>query len=389
LNSRKVLILSSDTGGGHGAAARAIEAGLQLFTDGVPHLVHIAKVLEECSGISRSFCHFYNYLLRHHQSYVKYYHWAINKFSLDDSSIIYRQFLKYGHNLMEKVRPNIIVSVHPMMQRGWVRFLRDINLLGKIPLVTIVTDPCGGLWKGWADPNVDMYLVATERAQAELIEQGVRPDRIKIVGIPLHPNFQEVDEKMAVEARTQLGLDPGKFTVFINAGWVGGGNVPKIYESLVEADLDIQAVFLAGRNAELQSHAEEQAKRASFPVRVLGFTDHMEHIMSAASLMISKLGGLTTFEALASKVPIVADLVTPPMPQEKKTVELLSEHRAGVMLQRAGDIVPIIRDLLDNPSEYLRLREAASSLAMPDATKRIVKELSELMNQQEQLIVTT
>ena len=387
MNSRKVLILSSDTGGGHGAAARAIEAGLQLFTDGVPHLVHIAKVLEESSALSRTCVQFYNYLLRHHQSYIRYYHWAINKFSPDQNSLIYKQFLRYGHDLMDKVKPNIIVSVHPMMQRGWVRFLRDTNLLGKIPLVTVVTDPCGGLWKGWADPDVDLYLVATEEAESEMIDQGVRPDRIKIVGMAVHPNFHEVDEGMAVEARTQLGLDPSKFTVFINAGWVGGGNVPKIYDELVEADLDIQAVFVAGRNVELQRHAEEQAKRASFPIRVLGFTDHMEQVMSAASLMVSKLGGLTTFEALASRVPIIADLITPPMPQEKKTVDYLSEHRAGVMLKRIPDIVPVIRDLLEDPVEYSRLRQAAISISRPDSTKRIVEELSELMNRQEQILI--
>jgi UDP-N-acetylglucosamine:LPS N-acetylglucosamine transferase len=389
LNHRKVLILSSDTGGGHGAAARAIEAGLQLFTDGVPHLVHIARVLEECSLVTRSCAQFYNYLLRHHQAYVKYYHWAINKFSIDEKNLIYRQFLRYGHGLMDKVKPNIIVSVHPMMQHGWVRFLRDLNLLGKIPLVTVVTDPCGGMWNGWANPDVDLYLVATERAQAELEEQGIRRDRIKIVGIPVHPNFQEVDEDMAFEARSQLGLDPSKFTLFINAGWVGGGNVPEIFHELIKSDLDIQAVFVAGKNTELKKEAEEQAKRARFPIRVLGFTDHMEQVMSAASMMISKLGGLTTFEALASRVPIIADLITPPMPQEKKTVDLISEHRAGVMLKRSSDIVPIIQDLLDDPNEFMRLREAAGLLATPDATKRIVKELSELMNNREQTLITT
>ena len=38
--------------------------------------------------------------------------------------------------------------------------------------------------------------------------------------------------------------------------------------------------------------------------------------MSAANVMISKLGGLTTFEALACRVPIIADVITEPMPQE-------------------------------------------------------------------------
>ncbi len=48
--------------------------------------------------------------------------------------------------------------------------------------------------------------------------------------------------------------------------------------------------------------------------------------MSAANVMISKLGGLTTFEALACRVPIIADLITEPMPQEAGTANLIEER---------------------------------------------------------------
>jgi UDP-N-acetylglucosamine:LPS N-acetylglucosamine transferase len=136
-----------------------------------------------------------------------------------------------------------------------------------------------------------------------------------------------------------------------------------------------QAIFLAGRNQELRERISAIARRAPFPTKVIGYTSVMEKLMNAADVMVSKLGGLTTFEAMASRLPIIADTTTPPMPQESHTAHLLSRHNAGVLLKRAGDIAPIIRRLLNDPAEHAAMRLAASRIAMPDATKRIVDEL--------------
>ena len=45
------------------------------------------------------------------------------------------------------------------------------------------------------------------------------------------------------------------------------------------------------------------------------------------------------------------------------------------MLKRATDAVPTIRRLLHDPAEHAAMRLAASRIAIPDATKRIVGEL--------------
>ena len=136
-----------------------------------------------------------------------------------------------------------------------------------------------------------------------------------------------------------------------------------------------QAVFLAGRNEPLRTRVQALAKRAVFPTRVIGYTNAMEKLMVAADVMVSKLGGLTTFEALASRLPIIADTTTPPMPQESQTASLVARHRAGILLNQTKDIVPIMRRLLNDPAEHAAMKLAAAKIAIPDATHRIVKEL--------------
>src|SRR4030095_10543059 len=236
----------------------------------------------------------------------------------------------------------------------------------------------------WACEEVNLYLVATEDARRQLLDYGVPDEKIKICGIPIHPKFQSQTEADKQATRAELGLDPEKFTVFINAGWVGGGNIPRIFEEMVERGEQIentQAIFLAGRNHELRERITAVARRAPVPTKVTGYTTVMEKLMNAADVMVSKLGGLTTFEALASRLPIIADATTPPMPQESQPAHLISRQTAGVMLKRAGDIAPVIRRLLSDPAEHAAMRLAASRIAIPDATKRIVDELMRKVEQ--------
>src|SRR5262249_51959183 len=142
-----------------------------------------------------------------------------------------------------------------------------------------------------------------------------------------------------------------------------------------------QAIFLAGHNHELRDRIGAIARRAPFPTKVIGYTTVMEKLMNAADVMVSKLGGLTTFEALASRLPIIADTTTSPMPKETQTAPLISRHNAGVLLKRTGDIAPTIRRLLSDPAEHAAMRLAASRIAIPDATKRIVDELMRKVEQ--------
>lgn len=376
--AKKFLIITSATGGGHTSAAAAIADGLKRFS--APDcLVNIARAIEESHYLAKKLADFYNYLLRNHQPLMKYYYAAIERFKPNESNLIYRLGMSYLRQLFERFCPQVVISVHPMTQHLLARGMKELGLLDTIPLVTVVTDPCYGFWRGWACEDVSLYLVATEEAQQQLIDYGINPEKIKICGIPIHPKFQYESEEERATARAELGLDPEKFTVFVNAGWVGGGNIPRIFEQMIDEGRQLdnaQAIFLAGRNAELHNDVTRLARRSPFPIKIIGYTDAMEKLMHAADVMVSKLGGLTTFEALASRLPIIADVTTPPMPQESQTANLLARHKAGILLERANDVVPIVRRLIANPAEHTSLRLASAKIAIPDATRRIVQEIT-------------
>jgi processive 1,2-diacylglycerol beta-glucosyltransferase len=312
---------------------------------------------------------------------MKYLYWAVNKIRPETREFFMKRCIGFFRDLFEKWCPHLVVSVHPLTQHIVGRILRELSLTDTVPLVTVVTDPCYGFWKGWACDDVSLYLVANEDARQQLIDYGVSADKIKISGMPVHPKFHEVEPADAQLARRAYGLDPDKFTVFVNAGWIGGGNIPQIFRELVRGELDVQAIFLAGKNEELRAEAEQLARTAKFPVKVIGYSDEIEKLMQSANVMVSKLGGLTTFEALACRLPIIADITTPPMPQEAGTVKMLEQRGAGVLLRKSSDIVPMIRDLVADEIGYSRMKAATAGLARPNSTEYIINEISALLRQ--------
>src|SRR5262245_62018417 len=205
--------------------------------------------------------------------------------------------------------------------------------------------------------------------------------------MPVHPKFAYPSEDAAKAARAALGLDPEKFTVFVNAGWAGGGNIPQIFRELIRGELDVQAIFLAGKNEDLRAHAETLASEAPFPIKVIGYSDEIEKLMSAANVMISKLGGLTTFEAFACRVPIIADVITEPMPQEAGAANLIENRGAGVLLKKSTDVVPVVRRMMEDELHYSKMRAATVGLAAPNSTRQIVEEIAALIRQPDSNVV--
>jgi len=375
----KIMIISSDTGGGHRSAATAIAAGVQKFFASESYAVRVVRAIEDSHHITAKLVALYNWLLRNKQHWMKYFYWLVNHVRPEKSEFFQKRCITYCREQFERWCPHVVVSVHPLTQHIFARILRELGLSKRIPLVTVVTDPAYGFWKGWACDDVQLYLVASPEAREQLIDYGIPPDRIKISGMPVHPKFSFPGEQAAKAARTAIGLDPEKFTVFVNAGWEGGGNIPDIFRELVRGELDMQAIFLAGRNEELRATAESIAATANFPIKVIGYSEQVEQLMAAANVMISKLGGLTTFEALACRLPIIADAITEPMPQEKGTANLIIKRGAGIMLKQAKDIVPVVRRMIEDTAHYSAMRAATIGLAIPNATRYIVEEIAALL----------
>jgi UDP-N-acetylglucosamine:LPS N-acetylglucosamine transferase len=374
-----VLIISSRTGGGHQSAACALQDGFGTLSGTV--LVRILQVLEDGSWLTSKLVDFYNYLLRHKQHYMKYYYWWINFFKPNESLMILAPAFRKGRQWLERYAPDMIVSVHPMTHHFFSYVLKRLGLTEKVPMVAVVTDPCGGFWKGWACNGVQHYYVATQAACQQLMDYDVAENRITVVGMPVHPKFKPVSDDAKLQLRKALGLKPELFTVLVNAGWVGGGNITRLLQALCDERelLPIQVIYLCGKNRPLAREGKKIALKALFPVKVMSHCNDMEQLMQASDVMVSKLGGLTTFEALACHLPILADTLTEPMPQEAETAGFLKSTGTGLLLKEPEDLALHLKTLLAHPEYWQAMRAAAAHHHPANATHAIVNAILERM----------
>ncbi len=143
----KILIMSSDTGGGHRSAAQSIADGLQRFWKGDSPPVRIIKAVENAHHVTEKLVNLYNWVLQNKQHWMKYLYWAMNKIRPATRDWVLNRCIGYVRKQFDKWCPHVVVSVHPLTQHVVAKILKEVNLIDQVPLVTVVTDPCYGFWK--------------------------------------------------------------------------------------------------------------------------------------------------------------------------------------------------------------------------------------------------
>lgn len=348
--SNKILLCVSRTGGGHVSAAEAIQSAVaelvkSLHFCGTPYEFVVADVVEESSGLHRQFVRFYNYLLRHKPEWMQYYYRAIEYFKPDNSWFGYWLASSYLRKLLRQVDPVLVLSVHPMANHYLARAMKSAKLAKRPKLMIVVTDPNAELWKGWASLDAYITVAPNQLVQKRLVELGVNPDKIAVIGMPVHPIYLKPPLVARQQFLKELGLEPERLTICLTAGLAGGSKVVEIYKALTNVRRNIQVLAICGSNEELFGELQALAGEISLPTAIVRRLDSMSDAMAACDLLITKAGGLTTFEAVARRLPMALDMTSDLMPQESGTARLLIEAGLGQAIYNPYDIVPIVAAL--------------------------------------------
>jgi processive 1,2-diacylglycerol beta-glucosyltransferase len=219
---------------------------------------------------------------------------------------------------------------------------------------------------------VDVYVVPAEEVKQRFVVNGVAPDRVRVYGIPVDPHFLDPVDRQAVAQ--QFGLDPNQPGILVMGGGGGFGPLRELMQSLDRVPVACQFVVLAGTNQALLSWFRQQR----FQHRVLanGYVDSVPQLMSLATLIITKPGGLTTAESLAMGLPLL--IVTPIPGQEMCNARYLLSQRAAVQLNAPREAGEVVTAFLSNPERLAQLRARAKPLAYPDSALQSARLLIEL-----------
>lgn len=333
----EILILTGKFGMGHWSAALSIQEQLEREGHQAQVVDFFAYALPETApALYRGF----NLLVTYGGGIYNLFHRM--KRNAEGEVPLASQFTRRLAGLLAVTRPDVVVSTHPVCSGVVARYKAERT--SALPLVTCVTDITSH--SEWIHPGTDRYLVAGEDVKTALVRKGVDAERVTVTGIPVRAQFS-----------SELRRMDGPRQLLIMGG--GLGLMPRkdsFYEAL-NALPGVHTTILTGKNQKLYDRLAGKYGN----IEVVAFTDRVYEYMGRAHLMLSKPGGITTFEAIAAQLPMLA--WEPFLEQERENARFLVAHGLGrVVPKDEGDCLAAIRACIHDDALLERMSAAMGEM---------------------------
>jgi len=142
----------------------------------------------------------------------------------------------------------------------------------------------------------------------------------------------------------------------------------------------MQVIAIAGKNEKMKERFDNLVAetKSQENVKVLKYTNKVPELMSVSDLVITKPGGLTTTESLASGLPII--VINPIPGQEQENAEFLEKNKVGIWIRKQDDIKEKLYSIFNSPDTLKTMKINARILAKKNSTKDICAILLDNMN---------
>jgi len=337
---KHVLILTADYGYGHRSAANAVAEALQETHEDC--CVEIVNPMDNshAPAVLRNGEAGYNKVVRVAPDLYKL------GYDIGDTRLV-SSIINNGLTLMlflalreiiHTKKPDVIVCTYPYQEILLVLFTLEKH---PIPVLTVVTD-LATVNRLWFRPAADLCLVPTQTVHDLAIKAGLPPEKVKIVGIPVHPELIKGNQDR-IAIRKDLGWREDLFTVLA----IGSKRVEHLYDALWvlnHSGFPLQLVIAAGGDDEFYQRCQETEWHLEVHCHI--YVDEMAKFLRAADCVLGKAGGLTVSEALACGLPLILVDVIPG--QETGNANYVVAGNAGVLVRSPIEVLETVSHWLEN-----------------------------------------
>ncbi|MEJ0021695.1 MAG: glycosyltransferase [Candidatus Doudnabacteria bacterium] len=241
--------------------------------------------------------------------------------------------------LLREFQPYIVISTQTI-STGIVAHLKSKGLYqGR--LVAVFSDFHTHTF--WVYHEVDLYLCAIAEQVSDLIKLGVPKEKIAVTGMILAEKFNAKIDKD--QARREAGLLTTMPVILLFNGARPRMGVKAVFTRLLRSPRSFQILVVCGLNQELKTELEKISPPGPHPVKILGYADNMDVLMSAADVMVGKTGGPTMGEALLKKLPIILTNIHPG--HEQSNLEYLVRNNIAQYARNPTEAVFFVEQILD------------------------------------------
>ena len=279
------------------------------------------------------------------------------KFSEKWKQSIHKSSHKKLQPLIDEFKPDVVVCT----QAFPCGMVADYKMTHRpdLTLVGVLTDYAPHLY--WLHEGIDCYVVPSKEARDRYVKEGIAPQRIKILGIPIHTKFAKQTPPGKIAEK--LGLDLKIPTILIMGGGQGLGPMKEAVKSLVRLERSLQLIVICGTNVKLVNWIKKNQHKTDKRIIAYDYASNVDELMEVASLIVSKPGGMTTSECLAKGLPMV--IVDPIPGQEERNSQFLVDQGIAIRVRDKAKIAHEIDRLLNHPKQLAAMRQKAYANGKP------------------------
>ena len=339
--TKKILILTSRTGGGHISLAEALNDQLAStyateMIDPQPHFIHL-----------------------HYRLVTRYalWLWAAEfrwldtpKRALTAHHVYTVLMAKELRAALDRMRPDLIITTYPFLTHEVASVLRSLGM--HTPLALLFADP-NGVHATWLTEQGAFALAPTRETYAQALSVGFDPARVHLVGWPVREQFYRIDDTQRAETLSSLGLDPERFTIFLQGGGEGAARFSRTVERVLATQARLQVILATGTNQKLLARFKNVPH-----VHALPFVKNIAPLMAACDVVMGKAGPNVLFEAVTLGKPLIVTAYIPG--QEQPNLEFIRRHQLGWVALKTDQQQSLLKKLVETPTE---LQAMCSSVA--------------------------
>lgn len=199
--------------------------------------------------------------------------------------------------------PDLLISTH-FFGHIVLGMLNKKNLT-HAKIISIITDyKSHEMWLK-DEKSLDAIIVSNDIVKNDLIEQKIDSKKIYSYGIPIKENFSNITNIQEVKEKYKVNNNKKTF-LFFAGGSAGSSFSYRYFKRLLEEEFDINVIYVCGKNENLKKKAEKLVKSYKYKnVRVLGFSNEVNNLLSISDIVITKPGGISITECLEVKKPML------------------------------------------------------------------------------------
>ena len=370
----KVLIFYASYGGGHLSAAKSIKQYIDdNYKNAKTKMIDCVEYINKGLNTLTTFAY---------KEMAKKAPWAwgeiydhSQKGAMSHISSGANKFMSLKLNkLFEEFKPDLVISTHPFASQ-MTAYLKQKGKTN-CKLASVMTDFAShDQWLVGSD-YIDYIFVSHEGMKKDITAKGIPASKIHATGIPLSNRFLEHFNRKEIKSSFDLTYNK-KTILFFGGGEFGLGKEKtlKILKAFIDNIHDeYQIIAISGKNEKMQAKFEELVGENS-NVQVYGYTNEVPELMSISDLVVTKPGGLTITEALASGLPIV--VINPIPGQEVENAEFLEKKGVAVWIRKTENPDEAVKELLENPEQIKHMKIRSKLMAKKNSTRDICKILME------------